>query len=99
MIGVGEISLAANGGKAGGYRLRSVVDSMDATDGRQASCQAWAQVLSQQAHSRLAESAGAYGLRERLNLPDVEDEGDWERDISELGIWITYLENKYDLKR
>ncbi len=98
MIGVSEISLAPNGGKAGGYRLRSIDDSMDATDGREASCQAWAEVLSKQMNPRLAESAGAYGLRERLNLPDVEEESDWERDISKLGIWITYLENKYDLK-
>lgn len=98
MIGASEYSLAPNGGKTGGYRLRSVENSTGAADGRQASCRAWADVLWRQVSSSVAESARTYGLSERLNLPDVENEGNLERDISELGIWITYLENKYDLK-
>ena len=97
MIGVAENLLAPNGGKKGGYRLRSVENSTGAADGLQASCQALAEVLRRQVSSTIAESPRPYGLKERLNLPDIEDEVDLERDISTLGIWITHLENKYDL--
>jgi len=97
VIGVSEISLAPNGGRMGGYRLRSVDCSTDATDGRRAACQAVSEVLSQQMVSRVAERAGSYGLSKRLNLPEITDEDGLEKNVSELGVWITYLEKKYDL--
>ena len=97
MIGVSEISLAPNGGRMGGYRLRSVECSIDATDSRRATCEAVSEVLSQQMVSRVAERAGSYGLSKRLNLPEVSDEDELEKNVTELGVWITYLEKKYDL--
>ena len=97
MTRASEISLAPNGGKMGGYWLRSVDCSTDATGGRRAACQAVSEVLSQQMLSRVAERAGSYGLSKRLNLPEVTDEDSLEKNVSELGVWITYLEKKYDL--
>ena len=47
--------------------------------------------------SRVAERAGSYGISKRLNLPEVADEDGLEKNVSELGVWITYLEKKYDL--
>lgn len=81
----------------GGHWLRSVDCSTDATGSRRAACQAVSEVLSQQMVSRVAERAGSYGLSKRLNLPEVTNEGGLEKNVSELGVWITYLEKKYDL--
>jgi hypothetical protein len=36
-------------------------------------------------------------LSKRLNLPEVSDEDELEKNVTELGVWITYLEKKYDL--
>lgn len=77
--------------------MRSVDCSTDATVGRRAACHAVSEVLSQQMVSRVAERAGSYGLSKRLNLPEVTDEDGLEKNVSELGVWITYLEKKYDL--
>ena len=81
----------------GGYWLRSVDCSTDATGGRRAACQAVSEGLSQQMLSRVAERNGSDGLSKRLNLPEVTDEDSLEKNVSELGVWITYLEKKYDL--
>ena len=83
MTGASEISLAPNGGKMGGYWLRSVDCSTDATGGRRAACQAVSEVLSQQMLSRVAERTGSYGLSKRLNLPEVTDEDSLEKNVSD----------------
>lgn len=77
--------------------MRSFDCSTDATVGRRAACHAVSEVLSQQMVSRVAERAGSYGISKRLNLPEVTDEDGLEKNVSELGVWITYLEKKYDL--
>lgn len=97
MIGASEISLAPNGERMGSHWLRSFDCSTDATVGRRAACHAVSEVLSQQMVSRVAERAGSYGISKRLNLPEVTDEDGLEKNVSELGVWITYLEKKYDL--
>lgn len=97
MIGASEISLAPNGERMGSHWLHSVDCSTDATGGRRAACNAVSEVLSQQMVSRVAERAGSYGISKRLNLPEVTDEDGLEKNVSELGVWITYLEKKYDL--
>ena len=97
MIGASEISLAPNEERMGSHWLRSVDCSTDATVGCRAACHAVSEVLSQQMVSRVAERAGSYGISKRLNLPEVTDEDGLEKNVSELGVWITYLEKKYDL--
>ena len=81
----------------GGHWLRSVDCSTDANGGRRVACHAVSEFLSQQMVSRVAERAGSNDLIKRLNLPEVTDEDGLEKNVSELGVWIQYLERKYDL--
>ncbi len=97
MIGVSEMPQTSNGGRVGGYRLRSVDHSAGAIDSRRASCWAVSEVLNQQMSSRVAEHEGSYILSKGINLPEVVEKDSLDKNISELGVWITYLEEKYAL--
>ena len=97
MIGLEGISVDPSGRVRKGLRSRSVRCGTDAADDRQESGGAFGEFPDSQPVGCVTESDKPYGNPTTSISPHPNDVRAIDRGISRIGVWISYLENKYDL--
>lgn len=97
MIGLEGISIDLGGREREGLRSRSVRCGTDAADDRQENYGPFGEFPDSQPVGCVTESDKPYGSSTTSISPHPDDPAAIDKGISRIGVWISYLENKYDL--